>query len=110
MKKNILLGVSGGIAAYKAANIISMLKKKGHNVRVIMTKNATEIIAPLTLETLARDRVVTDMWEKKPNVEVEHISFAEWADVILVAPATYNVVGKVANGIADDMLTTVITT
>ena len=108
MKKNILLGVSGGIAAYKAANIISMLKKRGHNVRVIMTKNATEIIAPLTLETLARDRVVTDMWEKKPNVEVEHISFAEWADIILVAPATYNVVGKIANGIADDMLTTVI--
>lgn len=108
MKKNILLGVTGGIAAYKAANIISMLKKRGHNVRVIMTKSATEIITPLTLETLARDRVVTDMWEKKPNVEVEHISFAEWADVILVAPATYNVVGKVANGIADDMLTTVI--
>jgi len=108
MKKNILLGVSGGIAAYKAANIISMLKKKGHNVRVIMTKSATEIITPLTLETLARDRVVTDMWEKKSNVEVEHISFAEWADVILVAPATYNVVGKIANGIADDMLTTVI--
>ena len=108
MKKNILLGVSGGIAAYKAANIISMLKKRGHNVRVIMTKSATEIITPLTLETLARDRVVTDMWEKKPNVEVEHISFAEWADVILVAPATYNVVGKIANGIADDMLTTVI--
>lgn len=107
-KKNILLGVSGGIAAYKAANIISLLKKRGHNVRVIMTRNATEIITPLTLETLARDRVVTDMWEKKPNVEVEHISFAEWADVVLVAPATYNVIGKIANGIADDMLTTVI--
>lgn len=108
MKKNILLGVTGGIAAYKAANIISQLKKRGHNVRVIMTKSATEIITPLTLETLARDRVVTDMWEKKSNVEVEHISFAEWADLILVAPATYNIVGKIANGIADDMLSTVI--
>lgn len=108
MKKNILLGVTGGIAAYKAANIISQLKKRGHNVRVIMTKSATEIITPLTLETLARDRVVTDMWEKKSNVEVEHISFAEWADLILIAPATYNIVGKVANGIADDMLSTVI--
>lgn len=108
MKKNILLGVTGGIAAYKAANIISQLKKRGHNVRVIMTKSATEIITPLTLETLARDRVVTDMWEKKSNVEVEHISFGEWADLILVAPATYNMVGKVANGIADDMLSTVI--
>ncbi len=108
MKKNVLLGVTGGIAAYKAANIISMLKKSGHNVRVIMTKSATEIITPLTLETLARNRVIVDMWEKKPNLEVEHISFGEWADVVLVAPATYNMVGKVANGIADDMLSTVI--
>ncbi len=108
MKKNVLLGVTGGIAAYKAANIISMLKKSGHNVRVIMTKSATEIITPLTLETLARDRVIVDMWEKKPNLEVEHISFGEWADVVLVAPATYNMIGKVATGIADDMLSTVI--
>lgn len=107
-EKNVLLGVTGGIAAYKAANIISLLKKNGCNVRVIMTKSATEIITPLTLETLARDRVIVDMWEKKPNLEVEHISFGEWADVVLVAPATYNMVGKVANGIADDMLSTVI--
>lgn len=108
MNKNILVGVSGGIAAYKSANIISMLKKQGYNVRVIMTKNATEIITPLTLETLARDRVVVDMWEKKYNYDVEHISLADWADLILVAPSTYNIVGKVAGGIADDMLTTVI--
>ena len=108
MKKNVLLGVTGGIAAYKSANIISLLKKNGFNVRVIMTKSATEIITPLTLETLARDRVIVDMWEKKPNLEVEHISFGEWADLVLVAPATYNMVGKVANGIADDMLSTVI--
>ena len=108
MTKNILLGVSGGIAAYKSANIISKLKKRGHNVRVIMTKNATEIITPLTLETLARDRVVVDMWAEKSNYDVEHISLADWADLILVAPATLNIVGKIANGIADDMLTTVI--
>lgn len=108
MAKNILLGVSGGIAAYKSANIISKLKKKGYNVRVIMTKNATEIITPLTLETLARDRVVVDMWAEKANYDVEHISLADWADLILVAPATLNIVGKIANGIADDMLTTVI--
>lgn len=108
MNKNILLGVSGGIAAYKSANIISKLKKRGFNVRVIMTKNATEIIAPLTLETLARDRVVVDMWAEKANYDVEHISLADWADLILVAPATLNIVGKIANGIADDMLTTVI--
>lgn len=106
--KNILLGVTGGIAAYKAANIISLLKKKNYNVKVIMTQNATEIITPLTLETLARDRVVVDMWDKNRVYEVEHISLADWADLVLVAPASYNIVGKVANGIADDMLSTVI--
>lgn len=108
MNKNILLGVSGGIAAYKSATIISKLKKRGYNVRVIMTKNATEIITPLTLETLARDRVVVDMWAEKSNYDVEHISLADWADLVLVAPTTLNIVGKIANGIADDMLTTVI--
>lgn len=106
--KNILIGVCGGIAAYKTANIVSKLKKKGHNVKVIMTKNATEIITPLTLETLSRNKVVVDMWDKNRGYEVEHISLAEWADVMLIAPATYNIVGKVANGIADDMLSTVI--
>jgi phosphopantothenoylcysteine decarboxylase/phosphopantothenate--cysteine ligase len=106
--KNILIGVTGGIAAYKSANIISKLKKKGYNVKVIMTESATKIITPLTLETLSRNRVYVDMWDKTPHFEVEHISLAEWADVVLVAPATYNIVGKVANGIADDMLSTVI--
>lgn len=106
--KNILLGVTGGIAAYKSANLATKLVKKGYNVRVIMTENATKIIAPLTLETLSRNRVYTDMWDEKPHYEVEHISLATWADVILVAPTTYNIVGKVANGIADDMLSTVI--
>lgn len=106
--KNILLGVTGGIAAYKSANIVSMLKKKGYNVKVIMSENATKIITPLTLETLSKERVYVDMWDKTPHFEVEHISLAEWADVVLVAPATYNIVGKVANGIADDMLSTVI--
>ena len=106
--KNILLGVTGGIAAYKSANIVSLLKKKGYNVKVIMTKNATEIITPLTLETLSRERVYVSMWDRTPHFEVEHISLAQWADVVLVAPATYNIVGKIANGIADDMLSTVI--
>ena len=106
--KNILIGVTGGIWAYKSANIISKLKKKGYNVKVIMTENATKIITPLTLETLSRNRVYVDMWDKNPHFEVEHISLADWADVVLVAPATYNIVGKVANGIADDMLSTVI--
>lgn len=106
--KNILLGVTGGIAAYKSANIVSLLKKKGYNVKVIMTKNATEIITPLTLETLSRERVYVSMWDRTPHFKVEHISLAQWADAVLVAPATYNIVGKIANGIADDMLSTVI--
>ena len=106
--KNILVGVTGGIAAYKSAGIVSLLKKKGYNVKVVMTKNATKIIGPLTLETLSRNRIYVDMWDSNPHYEVEHISLADWADVVLIAPATYNIIGKVANGIADDMLTTVI--
>lgn len=106
--KNVLVGVCGGIAAYKTANIISKLKKKGYNIKVIMTENATKIITPLTLETLSRNKVVVDMWDINRGYEVEHISLAEWADVMLIAPATYNIIGKTANGIADDMLSTVI--
>lgn len=106
--KNILVGVTGGISAYKSANIVSILKKRGYNVKVVMTKNATNIIGPITLETLSKNRVYIDMWDGRGHYEVEHISLAEWADVCLVAPATYNFVGKLANGIADDMLTTVV--
>lgn len=106
--KNILVGVTGGIAAYKSAGIVSLLKKKGYNVKVVMTENATKIIGPLTLETLSRNRIYVDMWDSNPHYEVEHISLADWADMVLIAPATYNIIGKVANGIADDMLTTVI--
>lgn len=106
--KNILLGVTGGIAAFKSASIVSLLKKKGYDVKVVMTKNATNIIGPLTLETLSRNRIYVDMWNTNPHYEVEHISLADWADIVLIAPATYNIIGKVANGIADDMLTTII--
>ena len=106
--KNILVGVTGGIAAYKSAGIVSLLKKKGYNVKVVMTENATKIIGPLTLETLSRNRIYVDMWDSNPHYEVKHISLADWADMVLIAPATYNIIGKVANGIADDMLTTVI--
>ncbi len=108
MKKNILLGVTGGIAAYKSANICSLLRKNGYNVKVVMTENATKIIAPLTLETLSKNTVAVDMWAEKSNIDVEHISLADWADLILVAPTTYNVIGKVASGVADDMLSTII--
>ena len=106
--KNILLGVTGGIAAFKSASIVSLLKKKGYNVKVVMTKNATNIVGPLTLETLSKNRIYVDMWDTNPHYEVEHISLADWADIVLIAPATYNIIGKVANGIADDMLTTII--
>lgn len=106
--KNILLGVTGGIAAFKSASIVSLFKKKGYDVKVVMTKNATNIIGPLTLETLSRNRIYVDMWDTNPHYEVEHISLADWADMVLIAPATYNIIGKVANGIADDMLTTII--
>jgi len=88
--------------------IVSLLKKKGYNVKVVMTENATNIIGPLTLETLSKNRVYVDMWDKNPHYEVEHISLADWADIILIAPATYNIIGKVANGIADDMLSTIL--
>lgn len=106
--KNIVVGVTGGIAAYKAAEVINRLKKEGANVYVIMTKNATEFITPLTLQTLSKNPVVTDMFEKTNSWEVEHISLASKADLFLIVPATANIVGKVANGIADDMLSTTI--
>ena len=106
--KNILLGVTGGIAAFKSAGIVSLLRKKGYDVKVVMTKNATNIIGPLTLETLSRNRIYVDMWDTNPHYEVEHIALADWADAVLIAPATYNIIGKVANGIGDDMLSTIL--
>lgn len=105
---NIVIGVTGGIAAYKACGIISYLKKEGANVDVIMTKHATEFITPLTLETLAQSKVITDMFQRSDYIDVEHISLARKADLFLIVPATANIIGKVANGIADDMLSTTI--
>lgn len=105
---NIVLGITGGIAAYKACGIVSYLKSEGANVDVIMTKNACEFITPLTLETLAGNKVITDMFERPDHREVEHISLARKADLFLIVPATANIIGKVANGIADDMLSTTI--
>lgn len=106
--KNILIGITGGIACYKACEIVSYLTHEGANVDIIMTKNACEFITPLTLETLSKNKVVTDMFEKKEHIEVEHISLARKADIVLIVPATANIIGKVANGIADDMLSTTI--
>lgn len=104
--KNILLGVSGGIAAYKIANLAGMLKKKGANVDVIMTENATKFITPMTFETLTSNKVYVDTFDREFEFKVDHIELGKKADVFLIAPATANVIGKLAGGIADDMLTT----
>ncbi|MCR1850089.1 bifunctional phosphopantothenoylcysteine decarboxylase/phosphopantothenate--cysteine ligase CoaBC [Paeniclostridium sordellii] len=106
--KTVVLGVSGGIAVYKACDLVSKLKKAGINVHVIMTQSATEFVAPLTFQTLSQNYVVEDMFESPKTWDVEHISLAKKADLFVLAPATANVIGKVANGIADDMLTTTV--
>ena len=105
---NVVIGITGGIAAYKACGIVSYLKSEGANVDVIMTKNACEFITPLTLETLSGNKVITDMFERPDYIDVKHISLARKADLFLIVPATANIIGKVANGIADDMLSTTI--
>ena len=107
-KKNILLGITGGIAAYKSLTLISILKKKGYNVDVIVTQNGKKFVSPIVIETLSGNVVVEDMFDRPDHRDVEHISLAEKADLVVVAPATYNIIGKVASGIADDMLSTVI--
>ena len=106
--KSIVLGVSGGIACYKAAEIVSALVKKGHNVDVIMTENAQKFVTPLTFQTLSQNKVITDTFERPEQWDVQHISLAKKADVFVVVPATANVIGKIAGGIGDDMLTTTI--
>jgi phosphopantothenoylcysteine decarboxylase/phosphopantothenoylcysteine decarboxylase/phosphopantothenate--cysteine ligase len=106
--KNIILGVTGSIAAYKAADIVNIFTKNGYNVDVIMTKGGTAFITPLTLQTLSKNRVYTDVFQEDYPREIKHISLAKKADLLLVAPASADIIGKVANGIADDMLTSVI--
>ena len=108
MTRHIVVAITGGIAAYKSAELVSRLKKAGCEVRVIMTKNACEFITPLTLETLSGYPVVTEMFSSKSHHEVEHISWAKWADSVIIAPATANIIGKIASGIADDFLSTFI--
>ena len=105
---HILLGVTGSIAAYKAADLVNLLAKDGYDVDVIMTKGAQAFLTPLTLQTLSKNRVYTDVFEEDYPREVQHISLAKKAGLLLVAPASADVIGKMANGIADDMLTTVV--
>lgn len=108
MKKTIVIGVTGGIAAFKVAQLVSNLKKKGYEIHVIMTESATKFVHPITFETLSNNRVSIDTFDRNFQYDVEHISLAKKADLFVVAPATANVIGKIANGIADDMLTTTI--
>lgn len=106
--KTVLLGITGGIAAYKMGYVASRLSQASANVEVIMTKNATEFVAPLTFETLTGNKCYTDTFNRDFSWDVKHISLAKKADVILIAPATANIIAKLAHGIADDMLTTTV--
>ena len=106
--KTVILGVTGSIAAYKIANLASMLVKKHANVHVIMTENACNFINPITFETLTGNKCLVDTFDRNFQFNVEHVSLAKMADIFLVAPASADVIGKIANGIADDMLTTTI--
>ena len=108
MSMCVVIGVTGGIAVYKALDIISALRKKDIEVHVIMTESATKFVNPLTFQSISQNMVVTDMFAEPKAWEIQHISLAQKADLMLIAPATANIIGKVANGISDDMLSTTI--
>lgn len=105
--RKVLLGISGGIAAYKTPELVRQLLKRGAEVRVVITPAAARFVTPLTLQTVAGHPVLTDLFDLSSDAEVQHIALARWADLGLVAPATANVLGKLAHGIADDAVTTV---
>jgi phosphopantothenoylcysteine decarboxylase/phosphopantothenate--cysteine ligase len=106
--KKVLIGISGGIAAYKSLTLIRLFKKSGCDVKIVSTRNALFFVTPLTIETLSNNKLYTDMFENPAERHTEHISLAQWADVMVVAPATANSIGKLANGIADDALSTTL--
>ena len=106
--KNIVLGVSGSISAYKAADIANVLTKEGNSVHVIMTRGGMQFITPLTFQTLTKNRVYSDVFTEDDPSVVKHISLAENADIVVIAPASADVIAKIAAGIADDMLTSVL--
>jgi len=108
MQKNILLCVSGGIAVYKAVALVSKLTKANFNVKVMMTESAKQFVTPLSFQVMSKNDVYFDTFDEKDSSKIAHIDLADWADLILVAPATANVIGKLANGIADDMVTTTL--
>lgn len=104
----VLLGVTGGIAVYKALEVVRLLTKAGAQVRVVMTRNSQAFVTPLSFSTLSGHPVATELLDPSPNWEIEHIELARWADLVLIAPATANLIGKLAGGIADDLLSTVL--
>jgi phosphopantothenoylcysteine decarboxylase/phosphopantothenate--cysteine ligase len=104
----VLLGVSGGIAAYKAADLASKLTQAGATVKTVMTESALQMIGAKTFEAVTGQQVYTNMWIATEEYEIGHVSLADWADVAIVAPATANIIGKMANGICDDLLSTVL--
>ena len=106
--KHVVLGICGGIAAFKSAHIASLLRQRGAEVKCIMTEHATKLITPLTMREISGNPVAVSMFDDTPEFNVEHIALARWADIFVIAPATANVIGKVASGIADDMLSTTI--
>ncbi|MFH1288531.1 MAG: flavoprotein [bacterium] len=106
MAKNILIGVTGGIAAYKTADLINLFRKRGDDVKIIMTKSAMEFITPLTFQVLTGNQVYFDMFGV--DRDIKHISLSKWADILIIVPATANIIGKIAGGIADDLLTTTV--
>ena len=106
--KHIVIGVTGGIAAYKICTLVSRLNQAGADVHVVMTENATRFVSPLTFETLSKNRVVTDTFNREDPYNVDHVSLAQLADVVLVAPASADIIAKAANGIADDFLSTLL--
>lgn len=105
---NIVLGVTGSISAYKAADITSKLSKAGHDVHIILTDGGSKFITPLALQTLSKNKVHTEFFEKGNPKEVKHITLAENADILVIAPASANIIGKIAGGIADDLLSATV--
>jgi len=107
---NILLGVSGGVAAYKAVDLASKLTAAGAAVKTVMTENACRLVSPKSFEAVTGSAVVTSLWDTPEEYKIGHIALADWADIVVVAPATANIIGKAANGICDDLLSTILCT
>ena len=107
-QKHIVIGITGGIAAYKSLSLIRLFKSAGFEVKVTATKHALAFVTPLTIETLSQNKLYTDLFEQDREIDVQHIALAEWADCVVVAPATANIIGKLASGIADDALSTLL--